>query len=236
MLGVTVHYPTLNAYEQAALQGIEPKAILLRCELREASGRVVAEGVGARSLAQDGGDLNKSLKMAEKSAMIDATLRMAGLSEVFTQDLEDLRGEVPPAVVPAATTPPVPQSVVRPDEPDNLAAQLRHFQLDPLRVLAWCQRRWGTGDFSALDAAQQQELLRRLPDFARQATAEPPAKAVPVAPAASTPAGAVPAPLQQQLERQARLKGMPVPAVATLEQAKAELQRLFQLPPAASAA
>jgi hypothetical protein len=49
----------------------------------------VAEGVGARSLAQDYGDVNKALKMAEKSAHIDATLRLAGLSEVFTQDIED---------------------------------------------------------------------------------------------------------------------------------------------------
>ncbi len=52
-------------------------------------GRVVAEGVGARSLNQDYGDINKSLKMVEKSAHIDATLRLAGLSEVFTQDIED---------------------------------------------------------------------------------------------------------------------------------------------------
>jgi hypothetical protein len=30
--------------------------------------------------------------MAEKSAHIDATLRLAGLSELFTQDLEDMQG------------------------------------------------------------------------------------------------------------------------------------------------
>ena len=39
---------------------------------------------------KDKGDINKSLKMAEKSAHIDATLRIAGLSEIFTQDLEDM--------------------------------------------------------------------------------------------------------------------------------------------------
>ena len=53
---------------------------------REAS---AAPSTSARSLAQDQGDLNKCLKMAEKSAHIDATLRMGGLSEVFTQDTED---------------------------------------------------------------------------------------------------------------------------------------------------
>jgi hypothetical protein len=70
-------------------------------------GQVVAEGVGARNLNQDYGDFNKALKMAEKSAHIDATLRLAGLSEVFTQDLEDrpiIEEEVaaPPPVKPKA--------------------------------------------------------------------------------------------------------------------------------------
>jgi hypothetical protein len=58
-----------------------------------ADGTVVADGIGARSAEQDYGDLNKALKMACKSAHIDATLRMAGLSEIFTQDLEDMPPE-----------------------------------------------------------------------------------------------------------------------------------------------
>lgn len=91
MLGVTAHYPNLPAYEQAALAGRRLETIVLRCELRDSQGRTVAEGIGARNVQQDYGDLNKSLKMAGKSAHIDATLRMAGLSEIFTQDLEDMR-------------------------------------------------------------------------------------------------------------------------------------------------
>ena len=90
MLGVSVHYPTLSEYEQAALNGVLLKQVIIRCEIRDAAGRVVADGVGARALQQDSGDINKALKMAEKSAHIDATLRMAGLSEVFTQDLEEM--------------------------------------------------------------------------------------------------------------------------------------------------
>ncbi len=89
MLGMTVHYPSLPAFETAVLSGAPITCILLRCELHDAHGQVVAEGVGARNLNQDYGDFNKALKMAEKSAHIDATLRLAGLSEVFTQDLED---------------------------------------------------------------------------------------------------------------------------------------------------
>jgi DnaJ-domain-containing protein 1 len=90
MLGVTVRYPSLPEYEKAALTGTNLSQIIIRCEIVDGSGRVVADGVGARIVSQDNGDINKSLKMAEKSAHVDATLRMAGLSEVFTQDIEDM--------------------------------------------------------------------------------------------------------------------------------------------------
>ena len=108
MLGMTVHYPSLPAYEQAILSKTELTMILMRCELRDAQSHVVAEGVGARSLSQDYGDINKSLKMVEKSAHIDATLRLAGLSEVFTQDIEDkpvLDVEEPEPPKPRPSTP-----------------------------------------------------------------------------------------------------------------------------------
>lgn len=91
MLGVTPTFPTLNRYEDAALAGVELKQIILRCHMVDGSGRIVADGIGARSLEQDYGDINKSLKMCAKSAHIDATLRMAGLSEVFTQDLDQMK-------------------------------------------------------------------------------------------------------------------------------------------------
>lgn len=95
MLGVTPTFPTLPKYEEAALTGVELKQIILRCHMVDGSGRIVADGIGARSLAQDYDDLNKALKMCAKSAMIDATLRMAGLSEVFTQEYEDEPEQAP---------------------------------------------------------------------------------------------------------------------------------------------
>ncbi len=89
MLGMTVCYPSLPAYEHAALSQVTVTTIVMRCELKDAHGHVVAEGIGARNVSQDYGDVNKTFKMVEKSALIDATLRLAGLSEMFTQDLED---------------------------------------------------------------------------------------------------------------------------------------------------
>lgn len=90
MLGINPSFPTLKEYENLALQGVEIKSIILRCHLLTTDERVVAEGIGARNVETDYGDLNKALKMAAKSAQIDATLRCAGLSEIFTQDLEDM--------------------------------------------------------------------------------------------------------------------------------------------------
>ena len=90
MLGLIPRFPNLREYETAAINGTDIKVILLKCELHTNNGFVAAEGTGARSLRQDSGDINKSLKMAEKSAHIDATLRVAGLSEIFTQDIEDM--------------------------------------------------------------------------------------------------------------------------------------------------
>jgi hypothetical protein len=58
------------------------------CALSTTHGVFVGEGRGAREVAQDQ-DLNKAIKMAQKSAQVDAILRIGALSDSFTQDLED---------------------------------------------------------------------------------------------------------------------------------------------------
>jgi hypothetical protein len=68
------------------------------CTLRTRSGEIVGEGRGARSIKKDNGDVNKAIKMAEKSANVSAVLRTGCLSDVFTQDLEE---ETPAPVKPA---------------------------------------------------------------------------------------------------------------------------------------
>ena len=64
------------------------------CALYTKQGMFVGEGRGAREVAKDQ-DMNKAIKMAQKSAQIDATLRTAALSDSFTQDLEDLLARDP---------------------------------------------------------------------------------------------------------------------------------------------
>ena len=87
MLGLRVAWPTLRDYEDRIIRGEAVTEILLRCELTNSDGQLVAEGIGGRT---NDGDLNKALKMAKKSGQIDAVLNVGGLSEVFTQDLEDM--------------------------------------------------------------------------------------------------------------------------------------------------
>ncbi len=118
MLGLIPRFPNLSEYETVSLRGEDIKVIILKCELHTAHGFVAAEGTGARRIAQDYGDINKSFKMAEKSSHIDATLRVAGLSELFTQDLEDMgigvRGSVQPDSKEKAPSPPPESDQQRP--------------------------------------------------------------------------------------------------------------------------
>jgi hypothetical protein len=72
-------------------------AFTVRCELYK-NGLKVTEGVGhcntkeKKYANQDAYTLaNTCLKMAKKRAQIDATLTVASLSEVFTQDIEDMQ-------------------------------------------------------------------------------------------------------------------------------------------------
>jgi hypothetical protein len=122
MLGIRADFPALREYERAAIEGREIKNIVLCCDMLDTEGRIIGQGVGARCVADDYGDLNKALKMAKKSAHVDATLSTGGLSESFTQGLEDLpparREEVgtshdevdlaPPPQAPAPNTAPQP--------------------------------------------------------------------------------------------------------------------------------
>ena len=78
--------------ESWAMFGDRPGLICLYCELvcRD-TGMVVGEGRGAARLDErKGGSENSCIKIAEKRAQIDAVLRTVGLSEVFTQDVEDM--------------------------------------------------------------------------------------------------------------------------------------------------
>jgi hypothetical protein len=63
----------------------------LVCELVDRQGQVVGQGRGVAELRETSmTSVNMAVKMAEKRAYVDAVLRAAGLSQYFTQDLEDM--------------------------------------------------------------------------------------------------------------------------------------------------
>jgi hypothetical protein len=58
------------------------------CNLVNKEGTVVGQGRGIDSPNRNQNDENKTVKMAQKRAYIDAVIRTTGLSDIFTQDLE----------------------------------------------------------------------------------------------------------------------------------------------------
>ena len=168
LLNITAHFPSLADIEKTVLTGLVPEYVVVRCELRNTQGAVLAEGSGARKLSQDYGDLNKSLKMAEKSALINCVLKVGGLSDVFTQDLEDLT-EVPPAQKPVRTQPQSqPQAeVCSDDQIAILNRRIQQLKLDRQRVESWIQRAWDT-TLDHLPANRFPTLYKQLDKWATQ--------------------------------------------------------------------
>lgn len=89
------------------MSGKVPGLFCYRCDLVSLNGNLVGEGRGSASITEkQGWTANNAIKIAEKRAQIDAVLRTGGLSDFFTQDLEDMPkealsgGEQRPAVPP----------------------------------------------------------------------------------------------------------------------------------------
>lgn len=62
-------------------------SVVVRCKLINAQGNMVASGIGAYATSSYG--MNTAAKMAAKSAFIDAVIRGTGISDSFTQDVND---------------------------------------------------------------------------------------------------------------------------------------------------
>lgn len=67
-----------------------PGVVSFICNLTNKDGKPVGQGRGASSLEKTDGDPNKCLKMAEKSSFVSAIIRSSSLSDLFSQDLENL--------------------------------------------------------------------------------------------------------------------------------------------------
>lgn len=64
------------------------------CDLKDREGNARGQGRGADVLGRNQNDPNKTIKMAQKRAYIDAIIRATGLSDIFTQDMEEMADPV----------------------------------------------------------------------------------------------------------------------------------------------
>jgi hypothetical protein len=115
------------------------------CVLSTKDGTVVGEGRGARDIAQDN-DINKAIKMAQKSAQIDAILRIGALSDSFTQDLEDQHAPEPGPVL---------------QQKRRIVALLRQLGRDPIDKTGYAE---AVQQYTALALLPEcyAEIIRRL--------------------------------------------------------------------------
>ena len=95
VLGLSAHFPALKELELACIHRQEITKIILKCELKANNGMVVAEGAGGRNIRDDNWNLNTSIKMAAKSALIDGVIRVAGLSGVFIKTHQHTLNKLP---------------------------------------------------------------------------------------------------------------------------------------------
>jgi hypothetical protein len=163
LLGVIPTYPAFADYEQAAIQNQTFEQIIIRCELL-LNGIVVASGVGARAIKDDFGNLNKSLKMATKSAMILATLSLVGLSEIFTTDLMD----------DDKASPSVPEFIT-PAQCEQVEQLIASHKVDKTRFMGWLSKLSQSKNLPAIAELNQlpvalfDNVIEKLPSFANSA-------------------------------------------------------------------
>lgn len=69
----------------------KPECICLKAFLWNSEGKEVGQGRGARRKGEKSMEINATIKMAEKCAKVDAVINALSLSDLFTQDIEDLK-------------------------------------------------------------------------------------------------------------------------------------------------
>lgn len=87
LMGVRDEYEADNsAWEQL---GSPKGTFVFACRLFSRKGELIGEGRGAFAVGTKGMKENAGIKMAKKSAKVDAAINAWGLSDLFTQDIED---------------------------------------------------------------------------------------------------------------------------------------------------
>lgn len=154
--------------ETVEMLGNTPGIVAYICELVDTRGRVIGEGRGTSTVDPKAADfdVNKAVKIAEKRSQIDAVLRTGGLSDFFTQDMEDaLKGNEPSSTFGTQTQAPVTVSAMATDKQTNLINRLvsERFE-DELEFAYFAQETVKKKDgFTVKEASTLIEELFKLP-------------------------------------------------------------------------
>lgn len=87
-------------------------------------GEVLGEGCGAGTIGAKSADANKAIKDAQKRAKVDAVLNTLGLSDLFTQDIEDMVPQANEAPDADASAPRVAPRAQRQNECERVTAKM----------------------------------------------------------------------------------------------------------------
>jgi len=147
------------------------KSLTMSCELLDENQQVVSVGFGARSYSLDAsnGGLNKTTKMAVKSAYLDAVIRAGALSSLFTMDLEDTSETKP------LTQEPKPPVLITSAQVIQIEDLIDEHKVDKVRCLNWISKLAQSKNHSAIAVLTQlpstllDEVLSKIPSFANTA-------------------------------------------------------------------
>jgi hypothetical protein len=140
------------------------------CQLIDRQGQVVGQGRGVAELRE--GSLtsaNMAVKMAEKRAYVDAVLRAAGLSQYFTQDLEDT------LLLPPSKSEDAPEAAP-PTDTEHRVRLCTERQRQAIRALLgragqtedWLLARLQIQRLDDVPYARAEQVIRRLGELARE--------------------------------------------------------------------
>ncbi len=100
--------------------GVKETFVVYMCYLVKPKGlgdtHTIGQGRGAAILSKNSNDPNRTIKMAQKSAFIDAVIRASGLSDFYTQDLEDM---APESISGQTSSPRKPQQTTGTNKPSQ---------------------------------------------------------------------------------------------------------------------
>ncbi len=124
------------------------------CHVIDRQGHTVGQGRGVAELREPGmNNANKTVKMALKRAQVDAVLRCAGLSQWFTQDMEE-----PPFIAPE-----VDPNRATPEQCQDIRVWLKMTGKTEDEILSF----YGVGKLEDLSSVLADRVLRRLMEMRR---------------------------------------------------------------------